>query len=273
MHRSFIRRKRVYIATALAVLFLALLLPNPVRTSALRQTGLWLDVGTTAPEPVDYVLALGGGEEIRPFVGAALVNMGLAERALVLQTESGPDVQDGIKRSTQEIIRDVYLVRGVPREQLEFLEGASSSTFDEASAARRFFETQQRPVRLAVVTHDFHTRRARWIFRRALEDLPITLVMVSAPTEDYRLETWWTSKPGFITVIAEYLRLALYLFRYGNGLWWISAAVGIAGIVIFRSLIVPKIYAIGFGARRRPMERGQAPEEPAASAAPHNLQV
>jgi len=227
-------RKKTVIALAALVFGAVLCFSNAARTTGLRQMGLWLDVGTALPEPVDYVLSLGGGEEIRPFVGAALVRAGLAEQALVLQTESGPDVQDGIRRPTQEIIRDVYLARGVPREKLVFLDGSSSTTFDESLAARRFFESKPKPVSLAVVTHDFHTRRARWVFQQMLDDLPVNLVMVSAPSEDFRLETWWTSKRGSITVVAEYLTLAFYHVRYGSGLWWLLAIAGIAGWLFLR---------------------------------------
>ena len=210
-----------------------LLLPNFLRDWGLRRVGLGLDVGTTVPEPVDYALSLGGGEEIRPFVGAALVKAGRAEKALVLKIKGGPDVQDGIKRPVQEIIRDVYLVRGVPREKLVYLDGLPGTTFDESFAARRFLETQSEPVRLAVVTHDFHTRRARWVFRQTLRDLPVELVMVSAPSERFRLESWWTTKSGATTVIPEYLKLAVYHLRYGNGLWWLLGIGGIAAGGLF----------------------------------------
>jgi len=227
-------RKKIVIGLVVLVVGAGLWFPNAVRTAGLRQMGLWLDVGTTRPEPVDYVLSLGGGEEIRPFVGAALVKVGLAERALVVQTVSGPNVQDGIDRPTHEIIRDVYLARGVPRERLVFLDGSSSTTFDESLAARRFFEGEDRPVSLAVVTHHFHTRRARWVFRQVLGDLPVRLVMVSAPCEDFRLETWWTSKRGFITVGAEYLRLGFYEVWYGNEVWWLLGVAGIVGWLFWR---------------------------------------
>ena len=211
-----------------------LVLPNPLRDWGLRHVGLGLDVGTTVPEPVDYVLSLGGGEEIRPFVGAALVKAGRAEKALVLQVKGGPDVEDGIKPPLQEIIRDVYLVRGVSREELVFLDGSPNTTWDESFAARRFLKNQAEPVRLAVVTHDFHTRRVRWVFRQTLKDLPVELVMISAPSERFRLESWWTTKSGATTVIPEYMKLAAYHVQYGNGLWWLLAVGGIAGWLFLR---------------------------------------
>ncbi len=214
--------------------------PNAARTLGLRQAGLWLDVGTTTPERVDYVLSLGGGEEIRPFVGASLVKVGLANQALVLQTKNNPDIQDGISRPTQEIIRDVYLVRGTPPEKLVFLDGSPSTTFEESLAVRRFLESRKRAVSLAIVTHDFHTRRARWVFRQSLDGIPVNLVMVSAPSENFRLETWWASKQGFTTVVAEYLKLAAYHVHYGHGLWWFLSVAGIGGWLFWRRRRVGK---------------------------------
>ena len=227
------RRRKVVLGVLLLLAAVALV-PNPIRTAALQHVGSRLDVGTAFPEPVDYVMSLGGGESIRPFVGAALVNTGIADRALVVQGTPNPDVRDGIKPSTQMIIRDVYLARGVPSDKLVYLDGEVSSTFDEARAARRFLHSEAQPVRLAVVTHGFHTRRAAWTFRDTLGDDQVELVIVSAPHENFELTSWWKTQSGFITVTSEYLKLAFYRLRYGNGVWWLLGAAGIFGWLVFR---------------------------------------
>ena len=54
-----------------------------------------------------------------------------------------------------------------------------------------------------LVTSDYHTRRTLWIFRRVLQDLPVTIGITPAPTSMFSLPA-----------LKEPFKLLYYRLRY-----------------------------------------------------------
>lgn len=193
--------------------------------------GRWLNVGQP-PRRSDYVLVLPGGEETRPFVAAALVNAGLAKQALVPRVIASPDTDQGIERPAHEVICEVLTLRGVPRGRIVLLGRGSQSTYTDAVALRDFLA--DRPgATVAIVTHDFHTRRARWVFRRVLADRADRIRMVAAPHDKYNAETWWKSRESAAAYCGEFAKLAGYAVRYGDAWGWGGAVLLLAAAFFF----------------------------------------
>jgi uncharacterized SAM-binding protein YcdF (DUF218 family) len=190
--------------------------------------GMWLDVGEE-PCPVDAVVVLSGEPNTRPFVAAALVRVGLADRAIIPQARRGVEVIEERAFADDYVVRKVLLARGVSQEKIVLLEGANLSTFDDARAVAKWLAGEH-ATSLAVVTNDFHTRRARWVFERVLAGSPVRLVMISAPSDDFRPQRWWHVASGLNAYTSEYVKLLAYWLRYGNGAYWV-AAIAIACIV------------------------------------------
>ncbi len=183
----------------------------------------WLDVGER-PQRADYVMVLNGGEETRPFAAAALVKAGFARHVLVAATAVSPLVADRIVPAYHEINRQVLLKRGIAASEITILPGAAATTFDEATALAVFLA--ERPhARVLLVTSDFHSRRSRWIFGRTLADRAEHVVLVSAPTDEFRKDCWWQDDEGFTTILSEYLKLAFYVVRYGHFGYWLAACI------------------------------------------------
>jgi uncharacterized SAM-binding protein YcdF (DUF218 family) len=67
---------------------------------------------------------------------------------------------------------------------------------------------------VAVVTSDFHTRRARAIFRRVLGERMERVHFVAAPTDGFGASDWWECEEGTITYLNEYAKLAFYSFKW-----------------------------------------------------------
>jgi uncharacterized SAM-binding protein YcdF (DUF218 family) len=165
----------------------------------------FLDVSEPA-RPVDYVLVLGGGSDSRPFVGAALFKAGLARKVLVPRVRAAPEVRDGLLPPEEEVVRRVLRARGVPPGAILLLPGECASTADEARALKAFLEGHS-DASVAVVTHGFHTRRARALFRRTLGGRA-ALSFVAAPTDGFDAGNWWRFEAGVRTYAAEYVKLA-----------------------------------------------------------------
>lgn len=204
------------------------------RAWLLPSAGRWLNVGER-PRPCDYVLVLPGGEETRPFAAAALVKAGLAKRALVPGVIGSSDTAAGIGRPAHEVIRDVLALCGVPRRDIISLGGTSQSTYTDAVALREFLLARPGTT-VAIVTHDYHTRRARWVFRKVLGDEADRIYMVAAPHDRYNAETWWRSREGAVTYCGEYAKLVGYLVRYGDARVWSGAGLllAVAALVAYR---------------------------------------
>ncbi len=217
-------------AAALALLGVLAAALYVTRDRTLPGLARWLDVGCP-PEPSDYAVVLAGDENTRPFVAAALLNAGLARKVLVFTTSSSPGQEDGIMLPTHEISRQVFLHLGIPDEDIVVLDKRIVNTYYEAEALAEFLAASP-GARVCVVTNDYHTRRARWIFAKVLGDRAGQVQFVSAPTDDFHAGNWWQVEVGFVTIVSEYLRLLFYLLRYSWSCRWIAAGAVIAVIAL-----------------------------------------
>jgi uncharacterized SAM-binding protein YcdF (DUF218 family) len=182
------------------------------RAQLLPSVARFLDV-SSAPSAVDYVMVLGGGTDIRPFVAATLVKAGLARQVLVPTSRHSPEALEGTSLTEEETVRRVLLARAVPAESIIQLDGECLTTFDEAQALARFLAA--RPgISVAVVTTDYHTRRASWVFRRVLGERIPGVSFVAAPSDGFDATNWWRIEGGFRAYLTEYVKLIDYWLRY-----------------------------------------------------------
>ena len=203
------------------------------RQTVLPAMGRWLDVGET-PQSTDFVLVLPGHYETRPFVSAALVNVGLADKALIIETASSPDVTAGVAPPNHEIVWRILVRRGVQPDDITILEASSTCTLEDAEALARFLKGRPDKT-VTIVTNDFHTRRSRWVFRRVFGERFQQLRFVSAPRDECDAENWWHSRSGISLYVSEYLKLVYYFFLYGSGWIWTSVLLfGVVGLVAIR---------------------------------------
>jgi len=197
----------------------------------LRAAARWLDVGKP-PRRADYVMLLLGDERTRPFVAAALVNAGWARRVLVAESAPTPKTIDQILPPHHEIARKILFSRGVPPEKIVVLHVAAATTHDEAKALAAFLEDRA-DARVLVVTSDYHSRRSRWAFTRALAGRTEGVSFVSAPTDYFDVDRWWQDQWGMMTIGSEYLKLAFYVLRYGYLAHWLAACGGLALVAVW----------------------------------------
>jgi uncharacterized SAM-binding protein YcdF (DUF218 family) len=88
-----------------------------------------------------------------------------------------------------------------------------ASTRDEAEALATFLRTEPW-ARVAVVTTNYHTRRARRVFRHELGNLQHQVRFVGVPTESFSEDNWWKSRDGFLVYLNELFKSAYYWARY-----------------------------------------------------------
>ena len=223
-------RRRWCVLTALVLAGILLAVLYTARSRLLPLFAHWLDVGE-APRQADCVLVMPGEETTRPFVAAALVKAGLAERVLIPENILSPEVADDIVPPTHEISRRILLRRGVAENRIEILPGTTSNTFADGQALAEFIESSP-DARVLVVTNGYHTRRTRWVLRRVLGDRMQRVTMVSAPYDNFQPEQWWRMEEGFLAVVGEYLKMAIYTVRYGRFVYWLLAGVALGLLLL-----------------------------------------
>ncbi|HTM52646.1 MAG TPA: YdcF family protein [Pirellulales bacterium] len=203
--------------------------------AALAAAGAWLDIGQ-APAQTDFVLVLPGGPDTRPYVAAALVKAGFAREAILLKCRpSADDLVSGFPQG-HEVEEKVLLARNVPAEKIHIVDSNTVSTFSDAESLQVFLADHQ-DATTTIVTNDFHTRRARFSFRRVFGRDARRLYFVSAPTDRYSATNWWRHKRGLKAYGSEFLKLTYYFLRYSSGWMWASGVslVVISGMILYRS--------------------------------------
>jgi uncharacterized SAM-binding protein YcdF (DUF218 family) len=221
------RLRRLSIALAATIVVLAAL--YVARAPILSTAGHWLDVGES-PQPTDYCLVLSGDVQSRPFVAAALFRKGYIHGDIWLthiksaQPTSGEATPEGAERA-------ILTKLGVPAGRIAVLDGDCESTFDEAEALASKLAGDHSST-VTIVTSNFHTRRSRYIFAKALAANGNPLHFVSVPTDYFDASNWWTSEEGVASYSKEFLKLPFYVVRYGEGWIWIAVVVVITAAAI-----------------------------------------
>ena len=103
--------------------------------------------------------------------------------------------------SIAELMQHDLTDRGVPATAVVRFPNRARNTLDEAGAVSEFLVTHGWK-KIIVVTSNYHTRRARFIYEHALA--PGTeLRMVAAPDPAYDPNSWWRTREGLKTFFYE----------------------------------------------------------------------
>ena len=185
----------------------------------------FLDVGER-PREVDFVVALPGEFETRPFVAAALIKAGYAKKAVIVSNTDAVEKGDGLIPPSHEIVRRIYQARGIDSSSITIMPGASNSTIDDLQQLKTFLMAHP-DATACVVTSGFHTRRVRWIVKTKFPEIVGRVYFVSAPNPSFDEQGWWRFERGFMYVVSEYLKFVAYWFSIGNGIYWTAGMIGI----------------------------------------------
>ena len=200
--RFFSRRRLLFAAGAVAVLFLA-------RTWWLRGLGYAL-IHDDGPARADIAVVLAGDSYGHRIVRAGeLVRAGYVPLALV----SGPAGAYGLHECDYAI---PFAVReGFPAEWFVGFPNQALSTREEAQAILP--ELRRRQVKsFLLVTNDYHTARARrtWLaVERAAGGGP-PFRTVAGPDEFFRPDSWWHNRQAQKTVFFEWSKTVATVFGY-----------------------------------------------------------
>ncbi len=156
-------------------------------------------VKTDPLEVADIIVALSGDGSGRRLLRAVeLVEQGYAPRVLI----PGPRAAYGVPES--DLALEFARREGLDREILEGFPIDATSTLEELAFVDR--ELRRRGVKKAlVVTSNFHTRRARNIYRRHASGA-IEYIFVAAGSPQFDPDSWWKTRDGREVLVIEYIK-------------------------------------------------------------------
>lgn len=150
------------------------------------------------PKKADIAVVLAGDERGKRILEAAqLVREGYVPRVLV----SGPSGFYGFHECDLAI--PFAVKRGFPESYFEHAENDARGTLEEARMIAP--ELRKRAVKSYIlVTSDFHTRRAGWMFRKEMPDMQV--YVVASPNAEWDLRNWWQNREGQKAILSEWTK-------------------------------------------------------------------
>jgi uncharacterized SAM-binding protein YcdF (DUF218 family) len=101
-----------------------------------------------------------------------------------------------------ELMQHDLIERGVPKEKIIAFAHDANDTREEAEALTKLV-AQNRWSSVLIVTSNYHTRRARYIFRRVFPQ-GVQLAVVSARDGDFDPQQWWENGKSFKELTREF---------------------------------------------------------------------
>lgn len=197
------RRWPQRLLSAALVLFAAWVFHEP----ALRGAAHWLDVGAPLQSPVDAAYILGGDAHVRTFAAIALVRDNRARFILISAPASALRPNALCAPCGAELVEQILQSEGMSATPKFRLPLANDSTVGEAEALHHYLHEHPNCT-VAVVTNDYHTRRARMLFQRQLmKDEFARVSFVSCSSGNFRADNWWKNRSGRSTYLTEFGKL------------------------------------------------------------------
>lgn len=112
--------------------------------------------------------------------------------------------------SEVEIIRSLLINRGIPEQAIQILQKYPRSTFENVALVKGTL-TERRVKSILLITSPYHSRRALWVWRKAMPEL---LVLAPAVVDTPKESPQWSASIDQIKVICyEYLAIAYYRYQ------------------------------------------------------------
>ncbi|MFZ5597639.1 MAG: YdcF family protein [Bacillota bacterium] len=194
-------------------LFVTVAIIAVIAVPAYATSPLWLTamgkflVIDEQPRKSDAIVIISGENVPRVARGAELYREGYGD-TVILSGGGRPTS----KLSDADLMLMEAMDRGVPRDAV-ILEGESRSTYENAACVKRII--QERNIKsFILVTSSYHTRRAKYVFKRVFEDTGVNFITVAAPDPVFDPENWWKTHEGQQKVLTEYFSIIIYRFKY-----------------------------------------------------------
>lgn len=127
-----------------------------------------------------------------------------------------------------ELMEHDLVERGVPKDKIVRFAHDADSTQEEAEALAKLVRTKKWR-KVIVVTSNYHTRRARYVFRRIFPQDVETRV-ASAHDANFDPEHWWEKRAATKRLMREFAGMLVAVWELGHGSRIPAKTQGIVGL-------------------------------------------
>ena len=159
----------------------------------------------------DVIIVISGGKGERVKHAVKLFQENYADTLILSGCPGNDNLNEAIP------MRDLAVSLGVPSENiiLDVLERHGLGTGVQAITIRDVLKKHHFKSGI-LVTSNFHTRRALFIFNRALKNLDMKLSVAYPDEDSFDSNEWWKSKRNFTRVLGEIVKLVWYWISYSG---------------------------------------------------------
>ena len=158
----------------------------------------------------DAIVLLNGSISTRPYRAAELYRAHSAP-VLLARLADTEEVRLGLLPNINDTTGRLLIRLGVPEVDVRVLDSDRWVAGTRAEAVMLCDHIRTHGYRrVAIVTDAFHTRRARWTFRRVIGDPGVEFVATATAFSLGAVERWWQSEYGLVQLITEYVKFAYY---------------------------------------------------------------
>lgn len=193
----------------LSALILLLAVAYLFRRRLLAAAGAFLVVAETGRR-CDLIVLLNGNISTRSYRAAELYREHRAPVVLARLADT-EEVRLGVIPNISDATRDLLIRLGVAPSDITVLSSSRwvGGSWDEAILVCAHMR-EHGYRRAAIVTDAFHTRRARWAFRRVMADESAEFFCVPTRYSLSVMDRWWRTEYGLVQVIVEYIKFVHY---------------------------------------------------------------
>lgn len=182
-----------------------------LRAPILRTIPHWL-IKEDKLEKADALIVLSGNSFDRGNKAVQLYNRGLAP--IVICPGGNPAYEFEIldMHITEAEAAKINLVRqGIPANAIVLL-NAGTSTAEEAALIADYLKNKNYR-KVILLTSLYHTRRAKKVFSKYLQNSNIKLMVCGAKSSRFDVWNWWKTEDGLIAMNNELLKNIYYMFK------------------------------------------------------------
>ena len=110
-----------------------------------------------------------------------------------------------------ELIQHDLIERGVPKESIRALPNDAENTREEAGIVAKL-AVEHHWKSLIIVTSNYHTRRARYIFQKVVP-VGLEISVASARDGDFDPDRWWEKRKSIKEFLGELLGMAVAMWE------------------------------------------------------------
>ena len=190
------------------------------RVPILSRYAAWFSVNSAKPG-ADALVVLSGSMKNRLVCSVKAIKAGYSDKVLITDVRMETDLYPNILKGWTILADTIFKLEGINHQLIPSIKGpegkGATSTFDEAYDIAKYCQ-DNKVKRIIILTDNFHTRRARYCFRKVFKITQTTteIEVMGCKNSVFNEKNWWTTEDGLQQYVLEPIKFLIYSLRSRN---------------------------------------------------------